>query len=261
MYREPGKLFDKINDSDILRKHIPKQLELDKFLHKLKHRVLHDYEIPFSVKELAAEYPKSPLYRDVYNYIKKGFLPAEIKGKSARQLKADAEDYVIMDGVLFKFKYSKDSKQDPMLRLVIPERLVPHVLYQYHNTAMAGHQGVQRTYHTLKVKFFIHNLFQLVRQYVLACHECAVRKPGPNYPKAFHKRIPSNYRLLSWLSADLKWMPKSLYGMQYILVSTCEVTSYVIGIPIWDGKSLTITKALLNSFLYLWTATNAHYRC
>ncbi len=134
MYREPGKLFDKINDSDILRKHIPKQLELDKFLHKLKHRVLYDYEIPFSVKELAAEYPKSPLYRDVYNYIEKGFLPAEIKGKLARQLRADVEDYVIMDGVLFKFKYSKDSKQDPTLRLVIPERLVSHVLYQYHDT-------------------------------------------------------------------------------------------------------------------------------
>ncbi len=30
MYREPGKLFDKLNDADILRKHIPKKLELDK---------------------------------------------------------------------------------------------------------------------------------------------------------------------------------------------------------------------------------------
>ncbi len=132
-----------------------------------------------------------------------------------------------MDGILFKFKYFKDSKQDPTLRLVIPERLVPHVLYQYHDTAMAGPQGVQQTYHTLKAKFFIHNLFHLVRQYVLACHECTVRKPGPNYLKAFHKRIPSNYRPLSWLSANLKWMLKSSYGMQYILVSLCEVTSVV----------------------------------
>ncbi len=45
-------------------------------------------------------------------------------------------------------------------------------------------------------------------------------------------------------------MPKSLYGMQYILVSTCEVTSYIIGIPIRDGKSLTIAKALLNRVFY-----------
>ena len=250
MYREPSKLFDEISDRDILRKHIPKQKELDKFLHKLKSRVLHDYEIPFSIKELAAEYPKSPFYRDIYNYIQKGFISSEIRGKAVRQLKAQSEDYVIIDGVLFRFMYPKDMTQYPIPKLVIPERLIPHILYQYHDTSMAGHQGVLRTYYTIKDKYYIHDLLPITRRYVRACHDCQVRKGGPKYPKAFFKRIPCNYNPMTCISADLKWMPKSSYGMQYILVSTCEITSYVIGIAIRDGKSLTIADALLNRICF-----------
>ena len=54
------KLFNKIPEDTIFRKHIPKQVELDKFIDALKEKVIHDYNIPISVKALRAEYKRSP---------------------------------------------------------------------------------------------------------------------------------------------------------------------------------------------------------
>ena len=74
-YRKSKKLFDEIQDEVIFRKHLPRQLEINKFLESLKRKVIHDYDIPISIKELSAEYEKSPFFMDIYKYITKGHIP------------------------------------------------------------------------------------------------------------------------------------------------------------------------------------------
>ena len=59
------KLFHKIPEETVFRKHIPKQLELDKFIDALKEKVIHDYNILISIKALRAEYKRSPYFRDI----------------------------------------------------------------------------------------------------------------------------------------------------------------------------------------------------
>ena len=76
MYRKSKKLFDEIQDEMIFRKHLPRQLEINKFLESLKKKVIHDYDIPISIKELNAEYEKSPFFMDIYKYITKGHIPS-----------------------------------------------------------------------------------------------------------------------------------------------------------------------------------------
>ena len=44
------KLIKKIPKDTIFRRHIPKQVELDKFIDALKKKVIHNYNIPISVK-------------------------------------------------------------------------------------------------------------------------------------------------------------------------------------------------------------------
>ena len=52
-------LLDHIIDHNVLRAHIPKQVEIDKFLDVLKKKVIHDYTLPLSAKQLRAEYKNS----------------------------------------------------------------------------------------------------------------------------------------------------------------------------------------------------------
>ena len=71
--KENYKLMDHILDRDIFRKHIPKQAELDKFIKSMKEKVIHEYNIPITVKELRAAYNNSPYFKDILTYITKGY--------------------------------------------------------------------------------------------------------------------------------------------------------------------------------------------
>ena len=149
----------------IFRKHLPRLLEINKFLESLKRKVIHDYDIPISIKELRAEYQKSPFFMDIYKYITKGHIPSSIKGQALRKSKTECEDYLIIDDVLFRIKIPKDKNLEPSLHLFIPESYVPTILYQHHDSLLAGHQGVSRMYLTLKEKFYAKSLFNSIRKY------------------------------------------------------------------------------------------------
>ena len=59
------KLLDHIIDDNVLRAHIPKQIEINKFLDVLKKKVIHDYTLPLSAKQLRTEYKNSPFFKDI----------------------------------------------------------------------------------------------------------------------------------------------------------------------------------------------------
>ena len=250
MYRKSKKLSDEIQDEMIFRKHLPRQLEINKFLESLKRKVIHDYDIPISIKELSAEYEKNPFFMDIYKCITKGHISSAIKGHALRKLKSECEDYLVIEDILFRIKIPKDKNLEPSLLLVIPETYVPTILYQYHDSLLAGHQGVTRMYLTLKEKFYANNLFNSIRKYVQSCHTCHTRSAKEPGHKAYHTRIPYDFRPMSRISADIKWMPLSNQGFNYILFATCEISNYVVGIPIQKANAVTIAEALLNRIVY-----------
>ena len=95
----------------MFRRHIPKQIELDKFIDALKEKVIHDYNIPIHVKALRAEYKRSPYFRDIVKYIRTGYC--SYVAKVQRLFKMPCEDYILMDDILFKIRYVKEQKGKP----------------------------------------------------------------------------------------------------------------------------------------------------
>ena len=124
-------LLNKIKiDVDIVRRLLPKQVDLKKFLKNLEYKVIHDYKIPLSVKELKAEYQSSPWFQDIYKYVRTGFC--RYTGHAKFAFKKSCEDYFLINNILFKLKY--DSNMDEMTTvLCIPEKYIPIILHQYHD--------------------------------------------------------------------------------------------------------------------------------
>ena len=240
--KERKPLFKHIPDYQIFRAHIPKAAELKKFMKQLKSKVIHDYNLPISVKELRAEYPTSPAFKDIYNYVIKGTL--HLFGSPARKFKQQCEDFVVMSGVLFKLRYDRLDKGKPSLVLCVPEKYLPTILYQYHDSILAGHPGIVKLYEQLRRKYYFPGLLAIVHQYVKSCLECESTKPKLNEPKIHYPRIPLDYRPMARFSMDIKHMPKSNLGYAYILVCTCESTNWIVGIPIADEQAETIADAL-----------------
>ena len=115
---------------------------------------------------------------------------------------------------------------------------------------LAGHQGVTRMYLTLKEKLYANNLFNFIRKYVISCHTCHIKSAKEPGYKAYHTRIPYDFRHLSRISAGIKWIPLSNQGFNHILFAACEISNYVICIPIEKADGVPIAETLLHRVVY-----------
>ena len=235
--RELIPLFKK-GQFQIIRKTLPKQLDLTKFLKQLDYKVIHDYKIPISVKELRAEYSTSAFFKDIYKYKKTGI--AKTFGRGNLSFKKMCEDYFLIEGVLFKTKYD----QEPTAVLCIPEKYVPVILYQYHDEILAGHPGVQKLMATISKKYYFPGMHTLIREYVISCLECQSMKQKLEGKAIHFPRIPLDFRPMARFSMDIKHMPPSSLGYSKMLVCTCEFSNWIVAIPIINEQASTIAEAL-----------------
>ena len=242
LFREDKPLFKPGTEISLFMKHIPKQKELDKFVNYLKQRVIHDCKVPLSVKELKAEYHVDPYFKDIVKYLEKDYC--RYVGKAQTVFKMQCEDYVLVNGVLFKIRYGKEDKGEPSLVLCIPEKYIPTVLYQYHTPLLAGHPGVIKLYDTIKQRYYFPGMFNLVREFVECCLECQSMKGKTDGPKIQYARIPLDTRTMARMSMDIKEMPESELGFRHILVCVCEFTNWMKTVPLADQKAQTIAMAL-----------------
>ena len=242
LFKEDKPLFKPGTEISLFMKHIPKQKELDKFVNYLKQRVIHDCKVPLSVKELKAEYHVDPYFKDIVKYLEKDYC--RYVGKAQTVFKMQCEDYVLVNGVLFKIRYGKEDKGEPSLVLYIPEKFIPTVLYQYHTPLLAGHPGVIKMYDTIKQRYYFPGMFNLVREFVECCLECQSMKDKTYGPRIQYARIPLDTRTMARMSMDIKEMPESELGFRYILVCVCEFTNWMKTIPLADQKAQTIAMAL-----------------
>ena len=242
LFREDKPLFKPGTEISLFMKHIPKQKELDKFVNYLKQRVIHDCKVPLSVKELKAEYHIDPYFKDIVKYLEKDYC--RYVGKAQTVFKMQCEDYVLVNGVLFKIRYGKENKGEPSLVLCIPEKYIPTVLYQYHTPLLAGHPGVIKLYDTIKQRYYFPGMFNLVREFVECCLECQSMKGKTDGPRIQYARIPLDTRTMARMSMDIKEMPESELGFRHILVCVCEFTNWMKTIPLADQKAQTIAMAL-----------------
>ena len=119
---------------------------------------------------------------------------------------------IVFEGVLFKIKLGKNKSVPSHLLLCIPDTFISTILYQYHDFLLAGHQGVLRTYLTLKQKYWFSNMFLCIRKYILSCSTCQSRKEKDSTIGALYPRTALSFRSMSEISADVKHMPSSRLG-------------------------------------------------
>ena len=73
-----------------------------------------------TVKELKAEYHTDPYFKDIVKYLEKEYC--RYVKKTQKVFKIQCENYVLLNGVLFKIRYDREDKGEPLLVLCIPEK-------------------------------------------------------------------------------------------------------------------------------------------
>ena len=84
----------------------------------------------------------------------------------------------------------------------------------------------------IRQRFFIHNLMNKVKRYIKACHTCLKMKPKYKKNRPIYGRVPIDYAQCKIIDIDIKHMPTAFGGYQYLLVITCDQTSFTIVTPL-----------------------------
>ena len=84
----------------IIRKHIPRQSDIDKIVKNIETHVIHSLELPIQAQDLVKANQYSTHFCDIYQYITDGKLPSSTKVQNC--IRAEALNYVIINHFLFR---------------------------------------------------------------------------------------------------------------------------------------------------------------
>lgn len=250
LYRKPLPVLQHSSNLNLFTRHIPKQKDIEDFLKILRAKVLHSYSLPLLASEIQQAYKTSPAFKNIYQYITTNMLPSTKRVQ--RSVIANAENYIVADDLLFRLHESYRNKQ--LVRrclLVIPESHEHIVFQHYHDSLLGAHYGPLNTFYTIRDKYYIHNLFDKINKYVSSCNECQKQKTKRNKERYTYPRIPLSYNPMAYISADIKYMPKGIYGYEFLLVVVCEITGFIVAIPLVKHDAVSIAHALLDKVVFL----------
>ena len=147
-FQEPKDLESLINTRNLVKNFLPKQADIDKILKVIQRKVLKGIHLSVTVKEIQAGYLTSSYFKDTYLYLAHNRLPSS---KAAiRKVEMLADRCILLDSLLFKVMYTTE-KEMPVL--AIPETCVDYIISLYDSSLFVGHQGIIKTYLTIRDKF------------------------------------------------------------------------------------------------------------
>ena len=240
----PPPLESLLDKAKMAYKFLPKQGDIDRLVAKINKKVLRDTNLCVDLRDLKAAYLTSPHFRDIYLYLLQNRMPLG-KG-AAKRLDQNARNYLTLDGLLFKILENGEGNLDTVL--CIPTSKVHILLNAYHSSILGGHTGITKCYHTISQRFYCPNLAENLRAYITGCHVCQLFKKGKDLKRPYQKRINLNVPAMTKISMDIKQMPANK-GYSHILVLLCEVTNYMVALPLMSTRTPHILDAFQRGYL------------
>ena len=197
---------------------------------------------------MQAAYLSSPHFRDIYLSVGMNKMPS--KARSARKLESDLMHavYMIHGGLLYRYMRNLTGDSDPVL--CAPASKIDIFLELFHSSILGGHMGMSKCVLTLQQKVYCSNLAYNVRMYIISCHVCQTFKNHKRFDRPLNRRIIDiNAPTLTHLSMDIKHMPPSKDKYNCILVILCEVSNFIVAVPMKTATAPEICNALMDSFI------------
>src|SRR4051794_3086146 len=107
-------------------------------------------------------------YNNLQHYLDtKQYLP-NLNQKQQQQLKKAAKYFTNISGIL----YHQSEINPETLQQVIKESELETILYNTHDSPLAGHLKIDATINRIQQKYFWYNMRQTVQKYVANCEVC-----------------------------------------------------------------------------------------
>ena len=218
----------------------------------IKRRIITDTHLSFTKAQLAQEQASNPFFKPIINWIKFNHLPD--KKSQQRKILTLAEDFVMADDILYKIKFynKKEDGTTDLFRVVvcIPQNFENAIFNLEHEGLMSCHMGIQKTFLTIKNRYYIHGLFKKLVHYIRSCINCQCRKTPKDLQRPWEINVAPTFHPFSVLYADIKYMFPSALGSNFLLVICCDITRYIEAIPIKRCDAPTLSEAFLRRIIF-----------
>ena len=242
----PPTLSEHVKGKPIIAKTMPRQSEIDNLMKHLNRKILSKTRFPSSLKDLEAVYCSSEAFKDIYQFLRFNKLPTS--RRLAKRIEASAQDYYVIGSILFKYIPQKSGEVEAVM--CIPPSKIDFILDMYHGTLIAGHQGVNKTMRTLSSRFYCPKMADYIRAYVIGCHICQLFKNSKRFNRPLqHRQYDISQPAMANISMDIKHMPKSAKGYNYLLIILCEITNFLVTHPMKKISAEEVCTILIDYYI------------
>ena len=131
---------------------------------------------------------------------------------------------------------------------IVPRKLRPDVLKEYHDVVTSGHFGTKKTLQRLRQRFYWVGMRHDVNEWCRTCEVCCAKK-GPKSAKRAPLQI---YRIgapMERVAIDIAGpLPTTVTGNRYILVAMDYFTKWPEAFAIPNQEARTVATVLVNEF-------------
>ena len=191
-------------------------------------------------------------------YLENQTLPSDLSDEDLKRFIAESHEYVIDDDKLLYHLYTprgKGLKADRIVKqLVVPSSLKHEILLSYHDSLLAGHQGFDRTYHLIRLKYFWLGMYNDIKRYVTSCIECQQNKTDKHSRhKAPLTPIPTD-GIFKRIHIDLFGPLPQVNGFKYVLLVVDAFSKWTEAFPVKTLQGKEIAKILFREIICRWGA-------
>lgn len=123
----------------------------------------------------------------------------------------------------------------------------------FHNDPIyGGHCGQKRMYANLRSRYYWPGMNKSIAKFCKNCHICKLAKPsmGTKQPLCLTETPQKPFDLVQ-IDTIGPMRTKSLNGNLYAVTIICELTKYLIAIPIPNNQARTVADAIMHNFILI----------
>lgn len=134
--------------------------------------------------------------------------------------------------------------------MVVPESFQQEVLTACHDNPTGGHFGSERTYETVRLRYYWRGLYNDVKHWCSSCTLCYTKKSPKNKVKG--KLIPIEVAVDAFYRVGIDIvgpLPKTTQGNKYIVVMTDYLTKYPEAVAVSNITAQTVARVVYDEIM------------
>ena len=200
--------------------------------------------------DLIALQKKCTDFQVIYDYLAERKLPDD--ATLARNTTWESDQYMLADRVLYHYYQPRMKKanrsEGSIIQVALPKALRLDVLKSYHDSiAGGGHLGIQKTFESIRQKFYWPHMYQDIQDYVLSCDICQKVKVDRRQPRVPMTNMPITDTFDSWHIDFLGPLPRTQENSYaHILLVVDRYSRWSEAFPMKDQDAKSVAKVLFN---------------